>query len=205
MSSHQIVETLREEILTGRIKAGQKLRQTALAERFGISRIPIRDAISTLANEKLVIASPNQSARVVHLNVEEHAEIFDLREILECHALSHAIRYVSDEELTHARHVHKRTCLEAGKEGWSEGDRDFHMTLYSPSGLHRTQALIFELRQVCRVQVASYDNLQAQTALWIEQHEEILHHSDRRDAAAAVRVLRAHISDAKGALFGASK
>jgi DNA-binding GntR family transcriptional regulator len=203
MSSHDLVETLRDDILSGRIRPGEELRQTALAERFGVSRIPVRDAISVLAKERLVITSPNQSARVVQLTTKEHIEIFDLREILECHALSHAIRNMTDAHVSNLHHVHHRTSLEAGRPGWAEGDQDFHITLYTPSALDRTMAMISELRQVCRIQLSSYDRLEERTMLWLEQHEEIVFYSEKRDDKNAVRVLKQHISGAKVALLGA--
>jgi len=201
MSSINIVETLREDIVTGRISAGDELRQTALADRFGVSRIPIRDAISALAKEKLVVVSSGQGAKVVKLTVKEHMEIFDLRELLECHALATSIQNMTDEQMSAIRHTHRRAALEAGRTSWSEADRDFHMALYAPSRLDRTLAIIFELRQVCRVQLANYDRLAERTIDWLEQHEEIIFYAEERDVESAIRVLGAHIRESKVALF----
>ena len=73
------------------------------------------------------------------------------------------------------------------------------------SALDRTMAMIAELRQVCRTQLSSYDRLEERTMLWLEQHEEIVFHSEKRDIPNAVRVLKQHISGAKAALLGASE
>ena len=77
-----VVETLREKILSGEIKAGQPLRQAALAEELNVSRIPIREALLQLEGEGLVAFEPHKGATATELNADQVDELFELRAML---------------------------------------------------------------------------------------------------------------------------
>ena len=91
MTIATVAEALRSEILEGRISPGAELQQAEIAARFGVSRIPVRDALNLLAAERLVDLRPNRTARVVSLTAAELDEIFDLRRLLETDALARAL------------------------------------------------------------------------------------------------------------------
>src|SRR5438552_13920080 len=84
LSPEAIAEELKREMLSGRIPAGAELRQTALAERFAVSRIPIRDALRSLAAQGLAVIEPGRGATVIRLSAPQIEEVFDLRIMLEC-------------------------------------------------------------------------------------------------------------------------
>ena len=71
-----VVETLREKILSGEIKAGQPLRQAALADELNVSRIPIREALLQLEGEGLVAFEPHKGATATELNADQVDELF---------------------------------------------------------------------------------------------------------------------------------
>ena len=77
------VDSLRESILRGRYPEGQPLRQDAIAEQLGVSRIPVREALRQLESEGLVTFSPHKGAVVSTLSVGEIEELFELRAIIE--------------------------------------------------------------------------------------------------------------------------
>ena len=94
-----VVETLREKILNGEIKAGQPLRQAALAEELNVSRIPVREALLQLEAEGLVSFEPHKGATATELTVNQVDELFELRAMLEADLLAASIPNLSDEKL----------------------------------------------------------------------------------------------------------
>ena len=88
-----IVGALRNAILQGRYKANQPLRQDQIAEKFGVSKVPLREALVQLKAEGLVTFMPNRGAVVTELSAAEVDEIFTMRMALESKALERAIRH----------------------------------------------------------------------------------------------------------------
>src|SRR6478752_7361428 len=96
------VEALRERILRGDFPDGEPLRQDALADELGVSRIPVREALRQLEAEGLVSFSPHRGAVVSTLSLEEIEELFELRADIECELLRRAIPNTGAEHLTRA-------------------------------------------------------------------------------------------------------
>ena len=92
-----IAETLREEILRGEVEPGQALRQEELAERFGVSRLPVRDALLRLEAQGLVHVYPNRGAFVVALSADEVREIYEMRILLEGDIIERAVPRMTAE------------------------------------------------------------------------------------------------------------
>src|SRR6476619_3778037 len=93
-----IADTLRDEILRGAVAPGQALRQEELADRFGVSRLPVRDALLRLEAQGLVHVYPNRGAFVISLSADEVREIFELRLLLEGDIIERAVpRMTADD------------------------------------------------------------------------------------------------------------
>src|SRR3954453_8371035 len=99
------VEALRERILRGDYPEGEPLRQDALAEELGVSRIPVREALRQLEAEGLVTFSPHRGAVVSTLSLDEIEELFQLRADIECDLLQRAIPKMTAEQLDRATDV----------------------------------------------------------------------------------------------------
>lgn len=127
----RIADALRAEILGGAFAPGERIRQEVLAERYGASRLPVRDALRTLEAEGLVILVPNRGAWVAKLSIDECQEVYQIRERveplllrmsaprLEQAALDRLLPLV--EAMRGADHVEDFLAL----------DREFHMLSYS--------------------------------------------------------------------------
>ncbi|HZX69006.1 MAG TPA: GntR family transcriptional regulator, partial [Candidatus Elarobacter sp.] len=110
--SETLVEELREAILTGRYAPGARLVQDDLAEAFGVSRIPLREALRRLEGEGLVLISPNRGAVVRTLAPKDVVDLYDLRLALESLALRRAAeRYADLRASTKARHAQARQAI----------------------------------------------------------------------------------------------
>jgi Transcriptional regulators len=205
MTPQAIAETLKGEMLTGRLPPGTELQQVELAHRFGVSRIPVRDALSILAAEKLVTIRRNHGASVIRLNAAEIAELYHLRLLLETDCLAAAIPRLTDADRDEIDYQLKRTNLEARRPGWSVSDWEFHRALYAPAGRPIEVSLVGTLRQTCQVHIAGYDWLTDATETWLADHAELVAACFAGDVEAAVAVLRRHLENVRDALVAAMR
>lgn len=130
-TSGRILQELRAEILNGQIGPGQWLRQEDIAERLGGSRLPVREALRTLAAEGLVEIEPNKGARVPVLDRAEVETLYRMRERLEPLALSTSLPRLAPEDLDAIEVIQRR--IEAGVDviDFLALDREFHMLTYT--------------------------------------------------------------------------
>src|SRR5436190_15995488 len=96
---------LRRAIVDGEFESGSQLKQDELAERFGVSRIPVREALKQLAAEGLVTFHPNRGAVVSSLSLDDVLEMLEIRIALECRALRLAIPNMIDEDFDEATQI----------------------------------------------------------------------------------------------------
>ena len=192
-----LIDTLRDQILSGALRPGTELLQSDLAARFGVSRIPVRDALQGLAAERLVRVIPNKGAQVIALTREELSEIYDLRLLLETDLIHRAARQASPEDHTEALHQLRKSDLEAGRPGWTTGDAGFHAALYAPARRPRQMAMVEELRRSCALHAAQYDILIAKTDQWLADHKSIFDTWAKGRADVAAALLAQHIEAAR--------
>lgn len=195
-------ETLKQEILSGRIAPGTLLSQTDLATRFGVSRIPIRDTLQSLAAERLVTVVPNKGARVIALDRLALQEIFDLRELLEGDLIDKATRLAKPADHADVDYALRKSEIEAGRPGWREGDWLFHSSIYKLALRARQTAIIRELREACLIHSAHYDELKTKTPRWLDHHRQIFNAFRKGDARKARQVLATHIRESGEHLLG---
>lgn len=192
-----VVETLREKILSGEIKAGQPLRQAALAEELNVSRIPVREALLQLEAEGLVAFEPHKGATATELNVDQVDELFELRAMLEADLLAASIPLISEEKLAEAATILSQLDKALGQENaantWSELNSAYHNCLYSAANRPQTQDLVNTLNK-------NADRYIRMHLLWAggiskagSEHNELLSLSQQRNADQAVAVLKQHI------------
>ena len=202
MTARAIAAGLKQEIFAGALRPGADLRQAEIAERFGVSRIPVRDALGLLASEGLVVVTPNRGARVVQFTAEEVREIYDLRILLECDCLARAIEAMGPQDDARLEAALRRSNVDAETDAFSDGDWDFHRALYAPAGRLRQIGLIRDLRVACRTHISAYAGLPGETPRWLADHADIVELSKARRTVAAVDALRAHLSNAGDTLLG---
>ena len=152
-----LIDTLRDQILSGALRPGVELLQTDLAARFGVSRIPVRDALQGLAAERLVRVIPNKGAQVIVLTRDELSEVYDLRLLLETDLIHRAARQAGPEDHAEALHQLRKSDLEAVRPGWATGDAAFHAALYAPARRPRQMAMVTELRRCCALHSGDLD------------------------------------------------
>lgn len=203
MTPDLIADRLEKEILSGAYTPGDPLPQGELAERFGVSRIPIRDALARLANTGLIKLSPNRKARVTQLSRAEIQEVYDLRILLECDLLARSVLLMTPRELAKVDYALERSTLEAQNANWAEGDALFHNALYAPVNRPRHSEIVKELRRSCRVQIAAYAHLTNNTDRWLADHATLSEFCHTGNVSGAIAQLEAHLVAARDELLKA--
>ena len=140
-----LVSRLRQEILGGQIPPGTQLPQNELAERFGISRMPVRDALRELGNEGLVSLRPGRVAEVASLKPDELQEAYEIREVLEELAAQKSISHLIKEDLQSLAdliHMMEEASQAGDVPMWLHLDHQFHTLAYSRCGRPRLMEMI---------------------------------------------------------------
>jgi len=194
-----LVEQLRARILAGELPQGQALRQDALAAQYGVSRIPLREALRRLEAEGLVRIEPNKGAVVADFPPQEIGELFEMRAALESDLLRLSVPLVAQDDLAEAAEalVAYEKALDVGQVAdWGALNWRFHAALYRAAGRPRWLDAVAQLNRqtdrFVRLQLALTGALDRARS----EHRELLALAGRGEADAAARLVRVHILDA---------
>ncbi len=188
-----LAAALRGQLSEGRWAPGAALRQAELAAEFGVSRIPVREALNQLQAEGLVVIEPNRGAFVPRHSPGEVDEIFDLRISLEGDALRRAVPQHTPATIRRLEAIQRELDHATLPADWLRHDRDFHETLYAPCGRRRTLDLIAGLRRaVERVYVARLSP-ESRREGWHDEHHWLIEAVRNGEAERAVALLCAHL------------
>jgi DNA-binding GntR family transcriptional regulator len=184
---------LREAILLGHLKPGEKLDQNEIAELLGISRSPVRDALRTLAAEGLVEVIPHRGAAVAELSADEVEEIFLIRRILEGMAARLATQRIGPVQIAELQAIVDEIDRTTDLDSWLELNRRFHHTLYQAAGRPRLFSIVENLRNTTapyvRLFIVSAEHIESAQ----ESHRRIVDACAARDAVAAERETQEHM------------
>lgn len=196
---HRVANVLRQEIVAGRLRPGDRLREVDLSEQLGTSRAPVREAFRQLEQEGLVISHPYRGTEVLGVSQEEVSEVLiPVRLILERFAVRHALPRLSEQHLggLEAAVDRLREAAAAGDlDLLAEADVQFHDTLIAASGHEHSR----QLWKMIQPRVWAYFRRDAREHSSprdvVEQHEQLLAILRTGDAAAAVAAVEQHIQD----------
>ena len=142
-----VLNAVRQAILTGVLEPHMRLRQEELADLFGTSRIPVREALRALEYEGLVQSEPHRGFAVTALDADDVEEVYELRFLLESHAIRLALPLLTDEDLEELEALYTTmSTAETPDEQLAARER-FYIHLYSATGRPRLVGLIARLRQ----------------------------------------------------------
>jgi DNA-binding GntR family transcriptional regulator len=199
---------LRAGIITGEIAAGELFSVGPVAERLGVSATPIREALSDLAHNGLVVVVRNRGFIVPELTAHDLNEILELRLLLEVPAVERVVGRVSGEDLAACRtEVDRgtRAAAEGDLSTFLEADREFHLRLLASLGNARLVAMVDRLRDQARLyglkRLAAAGGLTASA----EEHQRLLAAVEAEDAAAAGEQITLHLKHTRGVWAGRSE
>lgn len=141
----QIAQTLADRIVSGALEPGSRLRQDHIAEEFGASHVPVREAFRRLEAQGLAVSEPRRGVRVASFDLSEVREVAEMRAVLEVLALRHAAPHLTRAMLDAAEEA-----IEAGEsakdiKAWEDANRRFHRLIIEPCGMPRLLATIDDL------------------------------------------------------------
>lgn len=194
--SEQLREAIEEEVATGRLKPGTHLDEQELAERFGVSRTPIRETLSLLAGEGLVEIRPRRGAVVATLSPQRLVEMFEVMAELEAMCARLAARRAKDSELSRLQDLHTR-CAQAAQDqdpdAYFYANEDFHQAIYAASHndylTEQAGALQRKLRPYRRLQLRVRNRMQRS----LQEHAGVLESIRAADPEQAALQLRNHV------------
>jgi DNA-binding GntR family transcriptional regulator len=199
--SARVYNQIKNLILCNEIMPGQKLHHQQLSERLGVSRTPIREALTRLVQEGYVSFLPNRGFTCKEIRMQEAEELYELREALEAFALERAIATLTDQALHDLRvkmNAYGRDVQNRFTRDRLVYDQDLHLQIAELTGnqtLKNTLSHVFERIVLKRRTDGLYDAARGVVAH--QEHLRLLEAMERRDAPAAIRILRNHIQTGK--------
>lgn len=186
---------LRKEILTCTLAPGTEVSEAELAERFKLSKTPVREALATLRTDGLVRTYPRRGYQIVPVTFGDMNELFDLRTILEAGAAELASRRITDDEIDNLNRladVAYNRAEEPSLERFIKANRDFHVAIARASGNERLYRVL--VRQIDELERFFYLGARLRDVSTETQsdHHAIVETLRRRDAEAARAIMVRH-------------
>ncbi len=193
-----VFNTLRKAILRGNLEPGEHLREIYLADKLGVSRTPIREAIRKLELEGLVVMIPRKGAVVAEITEKSLRDVLEVRRALEALAVQLACEKILDAEVEELKMAAKsfEEALETGDVTvFAEADVQFHDIIYRATDNERLIQLLYNLReQMYRYRVEHLKREDSHETL-LEEHKAIIDTIERRDVEHAVQAVCTHIDN----------
>jgi DNA-binding GntR family transcriptional regulator len=189
-----VYESLRSDILTCRLAPGDDMREQELAERYAVSRQPVREALLRLEREHLVTVQPRQGYRVNPISLSDARDILQFRLVLEPACVAEAIDSASDGVL---KALDEFRLFSGDHEAFITYNRAFHTALAHASGNRRMAASLCDLiGQADRLVRVSLANVKGHDpARLVAEHVALIEAMQRRDGRTASRIIKAHVAE----------
>ncbi len=197
----RVAESLRAALVSGRMVPGTTYSIPALAEQFGVSATPVREAMLDLVNEGIMAAVPNKGFRVVELSDAELDQITELRRLLEVPTVGELAGAIDRAAIRRLRSL-ADAVSDAARRGdvvaYVEADRELHLALLAEAGNPRLVEMVGRLRDQSRLygleQLAA-DGVLVDSAV---EHVRLIDALESGDRRAAARVMSHHLDHVRG-------
>lgn len=199
-----VFNTLRKAILKGELKPGERLMEIALAQRLGVSRTPVREAMRKLELEGLVVMIPRRGAQVANITEKDLNDVLEVRIALENLSIQKACSCMTEEELEKLKEAALKfeSMTENGNlVRLAEADVEFHEVIYQSSDNRRLNQVLNNLReQIYRYRVEYLKDETTRKTL-VKEHEEIYEAIRARDVKKAQEIAYRHIENQREAIM----
>jgi len=184
----KILETIREAILKGALKPGEKVAEPELAERFGISRTPIREAFRQLESEGYLTVIPRKGAVVTSLSERDVEEFYAIKSVLEGFAAKMAAQKMTEKDLERLEGINEKLeklAREGDVKNFFRVHNDFHECFIRAAGNDKLLELISQLLlKFNRLRMASL-SLPGRMEISVQEHKKIIDAFKKRDGQLA--------------------
>lgn len=203
-----VFETIREAIISGDLRPGERLMEVQLAEEMGVSRTPVREAIRKLELEGFVVMIPRKGAYVAGISMKDIADVFEIRTALESLAAGLAAERITEDELEELERslVSVSESTESNNlQALVDTDADFHDIIYKASRNERLVQIINNLKeQIQRFRTTSLAH-PGRMRKALEEHKQIVEALSERNIALAQTLAQEHIENAENSMLEASR
>lgn len=199
-----VFNTLRQAILTGDLKPGERLMEIHLANRLGVSRTPIREAIRKLELEGLVTMIPRRGAEVAQITEKSMNDVLEVRRALDALCVELACERISDEEIRSLRSAceyFERAVRGKDAKKIAQADVDLHDIIVQATGNQRLIQLVNNLSEQMYRYRYEYIKDSTQHGRLIEEHRVIYESIVKRDKVAAAKAAKIHIDNQEKAII----
>lgn len=199
----QVAERLRARIYAHELAPGAWIDEQALADEFGISRTPMREALKVLAAEGLVVLKPRRGCYVAQMSERDLDEIFPVLALLEGRVAEEAARRLASADFERLAAIHaelERHAAANDADRFFEINQAFHETLQELAGNRWLSHLINDIRKFVKLTRRDSLRLEGRIQQSLVEHRAILAALERRDASAAAHAMHDHILSGRAAL-----
>lgn len=193
-----VFNTLRQAILRGELKPGERLMEIQLANKLGVSRTPIREAIRKLELEGLVLMIPRKGAEVAEITEKNMLDVLEVRRALEELAVKLACERITEEEiqeLKDAADAFQKILSEKDITKIAEADEAFHDVIFKSTGNDRLIQLLNSLREQMYRYRLEYLKREEYHPQLLEEHQQIIDRITRKDQNEAAELIDRHIGN----------
>lgn len=198
--STSLFSRLQTDILTGKIRSGEKLTEQRICEQYSVSRTPVREALRQLETDGLIESIPNRGAYVIGFSSQDIEDMYQLRKIYEIQAVHWAIERITDEELDQLEETFEFMefyTMKGDKEKMLNINTHFHQLIYSASHNRMLQHLLASYQIYIKHIRTSSRNDQEYLNLVLEEHRAIFEAIKARDSRAAALAMKIHMDHSK--------
>ena len=199
-----VFNTLRQAILRGELQPGERLMEIQLAQRLGVSRTPVREAIRKLELEGLVLMIPRRGAEVAEITRQDLEDVLEVRAALEELAVKDACEHITDEQLQDlkkAANEFKRSLEGTDLVACAEADIHFHEIIYAATNNKRLVQMLNNLReQMYRYRMENLKDKRTYRTL-VEEHDAIRRALKKHDQEKAGAAINVHIENQRRSIL----
>ena len=192
-----VFNTLRDAILTGKLVPGERLMENQLAEKLGVSRTPVREALRMLELENLVELVPRKGAQVLDMSEKDITNILEVRSALEGLATSLACKKMTKEDLQQLKSMEvdfEKAVADNDVEHFVDIDEDFHDLIFAATENDKLISIFRNLRiQLYRYRMAQAQNNETSMSTIVAHHRSIIRAIENHDAEEGASIAQGHI------------
>ena len=192
----EVAELLRQRIFKRELEPGSWIDELKIAEDYGISRTPLREALKVLAAEGLVTMKPRRGAYVAEMSRDDVAQVYHLLGLLEADATGQVAARARDDQVAALRALHDRLERNAGqRDAFFAVNEQFHMALLDAAGNRWLAQIVADLRKVMKLNRHHSLFKQGRLADSLAEHRAVMAAIESRDAELATRLMREHFAN----------
>jgi DNA-binding GntR family transcriptional regulator len=192
----EVAELLRQRIFARELAPGSWIDEMRLAEEYGISRTPLREALKVLATEGLVTMKMRRGAYVTEVNDKDQRDVYHLLSLLESDAAGVVATQASDAELAELERIHQELVAAVGNtDKFFEINERFHMRLLEIANNRWRDQMVADLRKVMKLNRHNSLLKSGRIEESLREHQALLEALLKRDASESVSRMKAHFAN----------